>query len=397
MICPICNNIEAEILLNLKCGNLDESFLYDPAVIITCCICGHVHNELSQKDQTNLLIYYENEHSPNNLCSPNIGGDIPGSSNENSLSRYSLLFDFIVNDIEPNHSILDIGCATGGFLRYLKSKGYNSLHGIDFSHPYIEIAQHDKTLDIKHGTAENIPYENQHFDFLVADQVVEHLVDPNLIFIEAKRLLKNNGLFCISVPNAMLYKENSYFDFYWFLMREHIQHFDLDHLSMLAQNHGFKILKSATSFSHMTSPTTTLPNLSVLFELADCAYAQKSCNELKHKTEEYIKESYSRLKEKQELIHQLKKSDLPFFIFGISRELEYLYENTDLPNCHILGFIDDTPYKQTHFKFAGKKIEKREVLKGSQDTVMITAVAHSAQIQNTLITELGFKGATIEL
>jgi len=397
MKCSICKNIETETLLNLKCGNLDGSVLYDPVVVACCNNCGHVFNKLNQEDKFNMLKYYEAEHSPNNLCSPNIEGDMPGSSNENSLSRYSLLYNFIVEDIKPEHTILDIGCATGGFLRYLKSKGYNDLHGVDFSHPYIEIASRDKELDIQHGTAELVPYEDHCFDFLLADQVVEHLLDPNLIFIEAKRILKNKGLFCISVPNAVFYKETLHFDFYWFLMREHIQHFNLHHLSLLAQNHGFRVLKSAPTFSRMTSAVTTLPNLSILFELSDGISTQKNSYELKYKIKEYIKESYKYLNIKRELIHKLKESGLPFFIFGVARELGYLYENTELPECNILGFVDDTHYKQTHFTFAGRKIENRSILKEAQEAIMITAVAHNTQIQKSLRTEFGFKGAIIEL
>jgi SAM-dependent methyltransferase len=355
-----------------------------------------VFNKLTPADKNNLFTYYEVEHSPNNLCSPNIGGDIPGSSNENSLRRYNLLFNFIHDIVKLNHTILDIGCATGGFLSYLQTKGHTNLHGIDFSHPYIDTAS-NKNIDIKYGTAEAVPYKDHQFDFIVADQVVEHLPNPNLIFMEARRLLKNKGYLCISVPNATLYKENSYFDFYWFLMREHIQHFDLHHLSQLAQKHGFKTLKYATSFSHMTSPVTTLPNLSILFELDQHTGYQNPCFSLKHETEEYIIESYKYLDTKRELIHKLKTSDIPFFIYGVSRELEYLYENTELAECNILGFIDDTPYKQKHFTFVGNKIEPNNILEASQEALLITAVAHTDKIYNNLLTNLRYKGQLIEL
>lgn len=396
--CPICSNKENNQLLKLSCGNFDNSLLYDPVVVITCHGCGHIFNKLSMTDKTELITYYDTEYSLNNLNSPNLSGDLPGSSNTNSLTRYSLLFDFIQKYINKTDKILDIGCATGGFLRFLKDKDYRYLHGIDSSTPYMEKAIKDKNLDIKKGFAESIPYDRGSFNFITADQVVEHLVDPNQIFIETRRVLKPEGLLCISLPNAMLYDQNYFFDFYWFLMREHIQHFDLFHLSAIAKKHGFILINSTTTTSNMSSDKTILPNLSVLFQLGTPTVVsiEHECFNLKNETQKYIKHCYNELDIKKKKIDNIRKQNLPLYIFGISREFFYLYKNTSLSKCNILGLVDDTPSKQEFSTVNGKRIINRSVLKNSTDYIIITAFAHTNKIKEVL-KELNFKGEIIEL
>ena len=400
MKCVICNKDNSEILLRLSCGNLDGSTLYDPVTVAHCKQCGHVFNELDSSDQKGLLHYYVNEYSMNNLHSPNTKGDLPGSSNENSSIRYSNLFDFIKYCIEVDSQILDVGCATGGFLNSLDHRGYSGLYGIDISDPYLRVAKNNKRLKINQGSAEDIPHMNDKFDMVIADQVVEHVFDPNKIFIEAKRVLKTGGYFCIGVPDAMKYDDCFFFDFYWFLMREHIHHFDLDHMAILARHHGFELMSNVTTFSNMISNKSVLPNLTMMFRLNDkrtiCPpVIQKSFN-LRYKIKDYIRHSQKELAKKNKIINIIYDSQVPLVIFGVSRELFYLYENTSLRDCNINGFIDDTPYKQEFFTFDGQEINSRDMLKNSSECVLVTATAHTEKIKSILY-GVGFKGKTIEI
>jgi SAM-dependent methyltransferase len=397
MKCPICLDVKFEEILWLECGNLDGSSLYDPLVILCCCGCGHIFNELSNKDREGLIRYYEDEYSLNNLNSPNTEGDLPGSSNKNSSNRYSNLFGFMQEYLKIDTSILDIGCATGGFLEYLDHRGYSDLHGIDFSFPYVNVAKQNKRLNIQLGSAEAIPYQDDSFDFVVADQVVEHLFDPNIVFTEAKRVLKHGGLFCVSVPHAMLYGDFSFFDFYWFLMREHIHHFDLEHLMMLAKNHGFTFVKSQNNFSNMTSEKTILPSLTLVFKnngIADQTLITRSFN-LKDKMREYIDNEKHKIWQKKEVIDKIKRSGMPLYVFGISREFFFLYENTNLRHCNIKGLIDDTECKQRWFTVDGQEIKGRAALTDAVGFVLITATAHTNKIRN-IIYNVGFKGRVID-
>ena len=41
-----------------------------------------------------------------------------------------------------------------------------------------------------------IPLKDNTFDIVIADQVVEHLTNPNRFFYESKRILKEDGILC---------------------------------------------------------------------------------------------------------------------------------------------------------------------------------------------------------
>lgn len=395
MNCPICENTQYEQLLNLPCGNLDGSHLYDPVIVVACSLCGHVYNLVSEKDQAGMLKYYEDEYSLNNLGSPNTEGDIPGSSNAASIERYSLLYDFIKPYLNKSDSILDIGCATGGFLKYLKERDYKKLYGIDPSSAYVAEARKIEGLKISLDSAEAMLFESNTFDFLIADQVVEHLFDPNKIFIEATRVLKPGGYFCISVPDAARYYDNYFFDFYWFLMREHIQHFDFEHLFTLARKYGFTLRDIVGASSDMLSNVVKLPSLSMIFEYDnDGGTSIIKRMGLKSKITSYI--DMCRVNDNSDfLMCRHYESKKQMYAWGIGREFLYLYTNGGLKGCNIRGLIDDTPAKQGR-TFKGMKIMSSDIIKDlpEDSIIFIMAFAHKEMMMDKL-KQMGYKGSVI--
>jgi len=396
MRCPVCLNDVHEILLRLKCGNLDGSSLYDPAMVVGCARCGHVFNLLAPDQVAGLARYYEDEYSLNNVYSPNKTGDLPGSMNRNSCTRYENLFGFIKQYLGKDDRILDVGCATGGFLEFLSLNGFWKLHGIEPCPHYVQIAGKNSLLSIQVGVAEDIKYSDNVFDFVVADQVYEHLVDPALAFAEAARVIKPDGYLCLSVPNASLYDDHI-FDFYWFLMREHVQHFDLPHLSAMAIKHGFRLLDARTTFSNMTSESTTLPALTAVFQKKNPLLGSVELHTgLVDRTKAYVGFCYKALDLRRWLIRDLAVRQTPVYVYGISREFFYMWENTSLRECNVLGLVDDTVSKQLYFTHDGKKIQSSKVLRNSKDSVIITATAHIRTIRDRL-RSLNHKGKIIEI
>jgi SAM-dependent methyltransferase len=55
------------------------------------------------------------------------------------------------------------------------------------------------------GSAEAIPYGNAEFDLVFADNVLEHLADPESAFVEIARVLKPGGRFLAKTPNKWHY------------------------------------------------------------------------------------------------------------------------------------------------------------------------------------------------
>ena len=399
--CSICNFNKAGNLLKLNCGNLDDSPLYQILKIQACKKCGHIYNFLSSADKKGLVKYYNQEYTPLNLGSTDKLGDRPGSANPLTLKRHSQLYNLISPYIDKHSRVLDIGCAMGGFLDYLHKQGLRKLYGIDIVENYVNKAEKKKNYQIKLGSAESIPFGKNSFDLLIMDQVMEHLIEPAKAFKEAKRVLTNNGLFCIGVPDASKYDEIYFFDFYWFLMREHLQHFDVQHLQLLGASQGFELVKFNQTQTPMVNETMILPNLNIVFRLKNKTNNLKITTthfDLRTIIKKYVKNNLTKLKQKQKIIKKLIASQQPLYVWGIGREFLYLYQSAGLKNCNIVGLIDTNPYKQKSFSVAGKKISHESILKKAKpnSAIIISAIAHQLAIKKTL-NKIDYRGQIIEI
>jgi SAM-dependent methyltransferase len=397
--CPLCDSSEVINILDLNCGNFDDSTLYQTVKVKACEQCGHVYNRLSSDDVVDLLKYYNDEYAPTNMGTTDTTGDRPGSNDKNTLRRYDQLYDTLSKYINNDIRVLDIGCAMGGFLDYLHTKGIKSLSGIDPTLKYINYAKQKGTYTIKFGSAESIPFEDNSFNLLVMDQVLEHLVEPRKAFQEAKRVLIDGGLFCIGVPDASRYDKTYFFDFFWFLMREHIQHFDIEHITLLAESEGFELLGFSKSETPMMSEKMILPNLTVIFRLTGRKNKINITNECFNLTKEmkkYVANELERLNKKKTVIGRLVKSKRPVHAWGIGREFLYLYESVGLKYCNLVGLIDSNLYKQTHFTLDTKKINNRTILNNAtpDSVLIISAIAHKDPIEKE-IEEVGYDGEVL--
>lgn len=398
--CPICESAEVTGILDLACGNFDKSSLYPAVRLNVCGNCGHVYNKLTSGEVDGLMQYYNEEYAPANLSSTEKTGDRPGSNNKNTLARYNHQYNLIEKHISRDSKVLDIGCAMGGFLDYLHGKGFNNLSGIDVTENYVLQAKTKNLYNIKLGDAESIPFPDKSFDLLVMDQVLEHLIEPIKAFEEAKRVLNEGGMFCLGVPDASRYELNYFFDFYWFIMREHIQHFDIEHLKLLAAKTGFELVGFRNSETPIMSDKMILPNLNALFRLTGNAGKLEitgECSSLKDKIKKYVADELKRLEDKKAILNKLSESRIPVYVWGMGREFLYLYESAGLRRCNIAGLIDMNPFKQNNFTMDGRKITGSSILNHAtaDSVVIITAVAHAVQIENTL-KENGYPGTIVQ-
>jgi len=391
--CVACGCLEYKVLLDLDCGGFDNSPLYEIVIVASCNECGHIYNLLTEKQIYGLYDYYRNEYSQANIESPNKAGDIPGSSSIDSLIRYNNLYHVIEKDIKRSSNVLDVGCAMGGFLNFIS--GYcDNLFGIDSTQRFVDIArQKFKDDNIKLASAELIPYQDKFFDIIFADQVVEHLIDPNIFFKEANRVLKENGVLCVSVPNALYYKDVNFFDFYFFLMREHVHHFDFQHLISIASKAGFVVESQTTAFTNLISSIGKLPNLTIKFRKSkDFKPELIESKLLNLSVKEYIEDSYKELVQYKKLFKEIFEKGEEINIYGIGREFHYLWRNTLLRECKV-NLYDDTPIKQK-MKVARNSILPLSALNLNAKLTIIAPFAHKSFMCKKL-RDLGFRGDII--
>jgi len=101
---------------------------------------------------------------------------------------------------KENAKVLDIGCYTANLYDMLPS--CIDYLGIDFDDEALKIAT-QKGANVKKVNFENdsIDLEENYFDIIIIGEVLEHLINPQAMIDNVKRLLKDNGIVLISLPN----------------------------------------------------------------------------------------------------------------------------------------------------------------------------------------------------
>ena len=150
---------------------------------------------------------------------------------------------------EKPKNILDVGCASGWFLSQIHLFFPNTdCTGIDV---YTDAIKYGKSL-YKHlklfaGDGHTLPFKKNSFDIVICNEVLEHVVDPEKVLQEIKRVLSANGYAVIEMDTG-----NFLFRFVWYFWTHarhgvwehaHIQVFNTRILENLIRENGFTIIK----------------------------------------------------------------------------------------------------------------------------------------------------------
>ncbi|MFQ5879350.1 MAG: class I SAM-dependent methyltransferase [Dehalococcoidia bacterium] len=99
--------------------------------------------------------------------------------------------------------LLDIGCSDGGIAAFLgQALGAEEVRGVEVSPRWVELAHRRgveaAVFDVESGP---LPYTSGSFDAIFCGEIIEHLVDPDHLLDEIRRLLTPQGLCVLTTPN----------------------------------------------------------------------------------------------------------------------------------------------------------------------------------------------------
>jgi len=101
---------------------------------------------------------------------------------------------------DPNGKLLDIGCYDGTLAsQFLPKRDVYGLEGhIKACELAVQKGVQAQSVDLEKG----IPFKDQYFDTVIAAEIIEHLYDTDQFIKEIKRVLKDNGVLVMSIPNV---------------------------------------------------------------------------------------------------------------------------------------------------------------------------------------------------
>ncbi len=96
--------------------------------------------------------------------------------------------------VSAGDEVLDVGCGPGALIAHLLSIGAE-VTGIDPSPPFVDgVRMRFPDVDVRQGTAEELPYDSDTFDFALAQLVVHFMMDPVAGIRQMARVTRGGGV-----------------------------------------------------------------------------------------------------------------------------------------------------------------------------------------------------------
>lgn len=118
-------------------------------------------------------------------------------------ARAGMIIDAL-EEVQPAR-VLDIGCGRGFYLHVLTQLDFvREIEGVDANLAYLELARRsaaDSRVRVQQAVIEQLPFPDDHFDFAICSEVLEHLADDSAGLREVHRVLKPGGTLMVSVPD----------------------------------------------------------------------------------------------------------------------------------------------------------------------------------------------------
>lgn len=173
-------------------------------------------------------------------------GELNARRSWRTLQRFTAL-----DDVRPRR-LLDVGCATGGFLAEAASEGWDCV-GLEMSSAAAASARADFGLEVHEGDLHGVDLPSGAFGLVTMWHVLEHMTAPAAGLARARDLLAPGGLLFIELPNwnsvGRTLKRAE-----WSQMKppEHVNFFTSASLGAAVRQAGFRPVRTGTDYPSMT-------------------------------------------------------------------------------------------------------------------------------------------------
>lgn len=165
-----------------------------------------------------------------------------------------------LNGIKPGR-LLEIGCGNGRRLAQLRDHGWR-VEGQEVDAKAAQFARERLGLTIHEGLIRELALKSESYDAVILSHVIEHVHDPVGLLVEARRLLKPEGILTVATPNAEGLGHRT-FGKHWYGLDapRHLLLFSPRTLATTARKAGFENFRTWTTATHASTFST--PSLAI--------------------------------------------------------------------------------------------------------------------------------------
>jgi len=189
--CPLCSTPASRVACELK---PPYRLLYCPG-----CDLGYVD---PMPTTTELTEFYESDAY---FSGGHEGFGFTNQVETGDKLRDSLLWGWpYLDELEKitvtRGKILDVGCGTGFRLSVAKARGWEP-NGVELSEFAAGVANERYAVNVKNCRLSDADFDDDTFDAVMINAVLEHVPDPIELLVEATRVLKPGGGMAILLPH----------------------------------------------------------------------------------------------------------------------------------------------------------------------------------------------------
>lgn len=137
-------------------------------------------------------------------------------------------------------NMLDIGCSCGFLLDEARKDGWQPF-GVEISEWASKHAKEKFNLNVKTGSPADAAFPERFFDVIMMIDVLEHVSDPKQTLIEARRILKDDGILCLSTPDISSVMSKILKAKWWGINKFHLFYFSKRTLEKILDACGFRV------------------------------------------------------------------------------------------------------------------------------------------------------------
>ena len=125
--------------------------------------------------------------------------DVPADAYDRYMGRYSRQLSAQMADlagVRPGQRVLDVGCGPGALTAELVTRlGADAVAAVDPSESFVAATrERHPGVDVRHASAEELPFADRSFDGAIAQLVVHFMADPVAGLAEMARVTRRDGV-----------------------------------------------------------------------------------------------------------------------------------------------------------------------------------------------------------